>query len=81
MLGKSCSTAKVAQRWRVILCILRRFSTRSLPGSENSTAVRERLAVCVRHLGDGGGFSEYLAVREQNLLNCGYFHRQRGRAG
>lgn len=63
MLGKSCSTAKVGQRYSVIPCIPCGACAACREGKTNCC---ENVSLYGVH--QDGGFSEYLAVREQNLV-------------
>ncbi|EIZ0733184.1 alcohol dehydrogenase catalytic domain-containing protein [Salmonella enterica] len=63
ILGKSCSTAKVGQRYSVIPCIPCGACAACREGKTNCC---ENVSLYGVH--QDGGFSEYLAVREQNLV-------------
>lgn len=62
-MGKSCSTAKVGQRYSVIPCIPCGACAACREGKTNCC---ENVSLYGVHR--DGGFSEYLAVREQNLV-------------
>lgn len=63
MLGKSCRTAKVGKRYSVIPCIPCGTCAACKEGKTNCCE-----SVSLYGVHQDGGFSEYLAVREQNLV-------------